>query len=67
MRPKRLEAYEQAKLNHLPIFSSDGTLITGLNMDEQLLFDYYMKYIHSPILMEHRPNDVRWLAKANLR
>ncbi|BFH70395.1 hypothetical protein J27TS7_22290 [Paenibacillus dendritiformis] len=40
---ERLEAYEQAKLNHLPIFSPDGTLITGLNMDEQLLFDYYMK------------------------
>ncbi|TDL57701.1 hypothetical protein E2R60_04200 [Paenibacillus dendritiformis] len=45
---ERLEAYEQAKLNHLPIFSPDGTLITGLNMDEQLLFDYYMKYIHKP-------------------
>ncbi len=23
-------------------------MITGLNMDEQLLFDYYMKYIHKP-------------------
>lgn len=49
---ERLAAYEQAKLNHLPIFSPDGTLITGLNMDEQLLFDYYMKYEYKPDAFE---------------
>ncbi len=43
-----LASYEEARLKSLPVFLPDGTLITGDNLDEEPLLDYFMKYVYKP-------------------